>query len=327
MTGRALRSVVPIAAAILVLVPGARAQGVDGGAPDAASSNVAKAPKPLGETLTGEARTSYDIAKILYRDGDYAGALSKFRRAHDLAHDPRLLWNMAACEKNLRRYTRVLDLVDRYLAGGESASIVTDEERNEARVFRAAVRSLVGEVEVRVNEPGADVFVDDELVGRSPLPAPILVDMGARKFRAKKPGFVEKTEPREIEGGQAIELRIDLVAEVHEGRLVVRAMPGDVVSIDRQPRGAGGFDGIIASGPHTIEVSAPGKKKKTLDVTVRDGERNVVEVELEREGIRWPWLVAGGAVIAGALAVGGYFVFRPRDPSATSGSAGTIELR
>src|ERR1700733_6393409 len=55
-------------------------------------------PKPLSATLTGQAKADYDGGVLLYQDGDHATALQKFQHAYDVSKDPRLLWNVAACE-------------------------------------------------------------------------------------------------------------------------------------------------------------------------------------------------------------------------------------
>jgi hypothetical protein len=56
----------------------------------AASTAVSPAParadlppftKPLAETLTGAAKSEYEAGRLLYADGDYAGAALKFQRA------------------------------------------------------------------------------------------------------------------------------------------------------------------------------------------------------------------------------------------------------
>src|SRR5437016_6190653 len=91
-------------------------------APPATSASVVAPPPPptppagppsLSETLSGDAKSAYDAAKVLFGDGDFASAALKFRSAHDLSNDPRLLWNIAACEKNLRHYAKVVSLVQR----------------------------------------------------------------------------------------------------------------------------------------------------------------------------------------------------------------------
>src|SRR4051812_25337068 len=74
-------------------------------APPAAGATAAK---PLSESLSGMAKAEYEAGKILYADKDYANAIVKFQHAFEISHEPRLLWNVAVCEKNLRRYARML---------------------------------------------------------------------------------------------------------------------------------------------------------------------------------------------------------------------------
>src|SRR5882672_3314772 len=89
------------------------------------------APPNLSETLTGTAKASYEAGKLLFVDGDFAGAEIKFHAAYDLSHDARLLWNMASCEKSLRHYARAARLVHEYLDAGGAQ--LTDQDRGDAK--------------------------------------------------------------------------------------------------------------------------------------------------------------------------------------------------
>jgi hypothetical protein len=312
-----------IATCVVLAAPASRSWAQSTAAPPPTPA-PATSVKPLGESLTGEARTKYDIGRILYRDGDYSGALANFRRAYDLSKEPRLLWNMAACEKNLHQYPRVLELVSRYLT--EADAILTDDDRAEARAFAAAVTKLVASVKIDVTEPDAEVLVDDEVVGRSPLAAPVIVTYGKHRFRARKSGFIDAAEALEIQEGQSTAVRLEPKREVHGGRLIVSAAAGDAISLDGQRAGERSFDGTVPAGPHVVEVSAPSKKKRTIEIVMRDGETRNLDVELVRDSATiWPWFVAGGVAIAGAV-VGGYFLFRSKDAAPVSGTALTYEL-
>src|SRR5258708_4144401 len=80
---------------------------------------LAQAPptkKPLSQALTGQAKADFESGKLLAADGDFAGALIKFQSAYDQSKDPRLLWNAAFCQKNLRHYAKVIATLKRYLA-------------------------------------------------------------------------------------------------------------------------------------------------------------------------------------------------------------------
>ncbi|MGH7329836.1 MAG: hypothetical protein ACREJX_15930, partial [Polyangiaceae bacterium] len=52
-------------------------------------------PKSLSDTLTGDAKADYEAGKLLFSDGDYAGAEIKLQGAYDKSQEPRLLWNIA----------------------------------------------------------------------------------------------------------------------------------------------------------------------------------------------------------------------------------------
>jgi hypothetical protein len=305
-------------------------------APPAAAA-PATPPRPLGESLTGMAKAEYGAARILYEDGDFQGSLQKLRSSYDLSKDPRLLWNMAAAEKNLRHYAEVVRLVDRFLA--EGGAMVTEEDRAGATALIATVKDFVTELTIEVNETGAAVFIDDQQVGTTPLPAALRIDMGVHKIRITKPGFVEFALSQDMAGGKPLRVTTELVQERHEGRLRVVAGAPDVIQVDGKVVGTGLWEGIIASGPHALYVSAKGKRPHQTDVVVRDNDVTDVHVSLQEEvkqtviiessGVpAWVW-VAGGAILVGG-GVGAYFLLKPDGgttyQSGTSGSWGAVSL-
>jgi hypothetical protein len=286
--------------------------------------------RDLAQSLTGEAKREYELGRELYRGGDNAAALLKFRHAFDLSGESRLLWNVAVCHKNLRQYDKALPLVDKYLAAGAT---LTAAERAEATDFRAALTGLVAPVTVTSNPPGAGVFLDGERLGVTPIEKPFLVVAGVagtRQFRFRRDGYREKTLSPDIPGGSPFVVRAELEREVHEGRLSVVAKARDVIQIDGRVAGETQWSGPLSSAPHVVVVSGDGKKSQRLEVLIRDNEQRSLYVELEPEpsGAKWPWFVAGGAVVAAGLAVGGYFLFRPSSaPGATThGSIGTYQV-
>ena len=271
---------------------------------------VAPAPPSLAESLKGEAKASYDTAKLLYVDRDFEGARVKFSAAYDASKDPRLLWNMAACEKNLRHYAKALKLVRSYASDG--GALLTEQDRTEAAELIKLMEPLTAQLVLRVSEPGADVAIDDEAIGPSPVPT-TTVDLGTRRVRVKKPLYDDVV--REIAVGGAPEVTVDvvLVRTVHEGRVVVKAQPGDVIAIDGAAVGTGTWSGTLTSGGHTLHVTNPKKLPYDTEIVVSDKQVREIPVTLQvapSSGLpTWAW-VAGGAVIVSGLTVGGYFLFR-----------------
>jgi hypothetical protein len=96
--------------------------------------------------------------------------------------------------------------------------------------------------------------------------------------------------------------------------------------------GVGRWEGPVSSGLHTIKLSARGKKSYQTELLVGDNESRELRISLEPEpeakagGVpTWAW-ITGGVIVAGAAAaVGGYFLFRPKDEPAPPLQVGTIQ--
>jgi len=305
---------------VLLAEVGARAQAPSPAPP---APPAAPAAASLGESLSGGAKDDYESARVLFESGDFAGALVKFQHAYDLSSDVRLLWNMAACEKNLRHYVRVLRLVDRYLHEGDTR--ITEAQRADAAAVVRTVRSLVSTIRVIVNEPGASVFVDDEAIGTTPLKDPVAVDLGERRVRVSKAGFKDQVIVQTAAGASEATISIVLEHDVHEGRLVVSTEASGAIRVDGAAVGLGRWEGPVTPGTHSIGVSSPGMRPYSAEVVVRDGETRSLDLALQHEsgGISAAWWIAGGIVAAAGLGTGAYFLFRPA-PAAPAPTLGTI---
>lgn len=287
------------------------------------------APAPLSTTLTGMAKAEYEAGKVLFSDKDYANAIVKFQKAYELSNDPRLLWNVAVCQKFLRRYSKMLLTLRKLLADG--GDLLTEQDRKDADELAKTVETFVSRIAVTVNEPGAKVLVDGELIASSPLAEPFLIDVGTRKIRVEKPGFVPYDAPLEVTGGGDVTLDVKLVKEIHEGRLVIVTAPENIISIDGKVVGQGGFDGVLPSGGHALRISAPGMQTYQGEVVISDNKLRRVPITLNpvardmTETILW---IAGGVVLTAGAVVGGVFLFQPSEKDKVEGSIepGLVQL-
>ncbi|HEY6729304.1 MAG TPA: PEGA domain-containing protein [Polyangiaceae bacterium] len=295
--------------------------------------------KPLAESLTGVARAEYEAGRILYMDGDYQTAVVKFERAYQESKDPRLLWNMAAAEKNLRHYVRVEELVRRYL--DESGAQLTETERADAQVLLDTVSQFIGDVTIKVQPDGSSVAVDGAAVGVTPLPKPVRLEIGTRLLEIKKDGFVPQRESFQISGGSQL-LEFNLEQELHQGTLRILADPGNIIHVDGKVVGTTEWQGTLASGAHNVHVTADGFRPYRSDTVVQDNQTTTLRITLQEDArplgamspedskndYMWAW-IAGGAVVVSGLAIGSYYLFRPEDsgpPAPVDGTLGTIEL-
>ena len=284
----------------------------------------------LSDSLKGAAKQAYEQGRILYTDGDNAGALIKFKLAYKTSKDPRLLWNMAVCDKNLRHYAKAQDLVEQYLSDGEG--VLTDRDRQVAVSVVQAIKAYVATLTINVDQSGAAIIIDGTRVGTSPLSSPVRVDVGQRKITISKKGYKIFQQTLVVPGGSPMTLTAKLQQVVHQGQLRVVTDMNGRIEIDGRYVGRGHWSGKLSSGDHVIGITAPGKKQYQDDVTISDGQLQVARVTLEDKqkpqavvqssGVpTWLW-VAGGVVLAAGLGTGGYFLLKPQEttPSASAGS-------
>lgn len=329
MTGFALpskhglhRSALHIALSIAASTLGARAH-----AQTAAQAAVAPS---LANSLTGQAKSDYEAGRILFSDQDYAGAFVKFQQAFSIAGDVRLLWNMAVCEKNLRHYANVLSLLERYQR--ERVANMSETHRREVDGVIRTVQTLISTVHVAVNEDGASIFVDDHLVGTTPLSGPLLIDLGRRRLRISKQGFIEQALVQDFGGGSTMTLRFSLAPKTEAAARLTISAEGSI-SIDGKPVAERYFAGPVPPGEHALRITAPGMLPYEREVALQAGQARTLNISLtpqKRGGVPTLVWVGAGVVAASGLAVGGYFLFRekPHEPNYPIGtlSPGTIQL-
>ncbi len=258
---------------IAVAAPKAPAKGAPSSAP-------AK-PKTLAERLPPDARTHFDAAVLLFEDKKFDGALVEFQAAYELSKEPRVLRNVAVCNKFLGRYTVAIALLQQELA---EAKDLEPEVRTKIEDEIATLTPLTVVVSVTVNEADAEVFVDDRLLGKGSL-AEARVDVGERLFRASKPGFPDATQKLSIVSGNKPKVTLELKkAPVAVGPAMLRVVEktGKTVEVilDGAVVGKTPWQGAVVPGTHTLGLRGPddtGAEKRA--VTAEGGK--TVEVTLE----------------------------------------------
>lgn len=297
-------------------------------APAAAAPAAAAPAAPLGEALQGDALRAYNDGKLLFGDGDAAGAIAKFRRAHELSKDARLLWNMAVCEKELRHYASAARLVSDYLAEAKNLSA---ESRSNAEQTREALRGFYSELTLQGVAPGARVTVDGVSAGTTPFRGPMPIDLGRRRVRIELDGYEPFERQVDVPGATPITLQVQLVKLRNSSTLsVASAGARDVISVDGKVVASGHWQGSLPPGAHAVRVTAPGKKAYEMQVELLGNSSKSLQVSLEdeRKGLPvWAW-VAGGAALAAGAGLGGYFLFRSdeREREVPRGQLGTVIL-
>lgn len=158
-----------------------------------------------------------------------------------------------------------------------------------------------------------DVRVGDEDLGTAPVT--LTRSAGSYLVRAFVGGRLTSEERVEIKNGKDIAVTLTPRPIPYAHLRVTTDDPGDAVTVDGKLAGKSGLDAELEPGEHRVTLSRKGGAAKTLELVLRDGETRDLRVTLDEakrsSGISPWWFVGGGALVAGAAAVGVYAATRP----------------
>jgi hypothetical protein len=179
---------------LLCLAPAGRVAAAPARAPAAAAQAAGPA--------VDEAQAHFRRAVDLYRDGDMAGALVEFSRAHDLVPSYKILYNLGQVSYELRDYAAAVRYYRAYLT--EGGADVPPDRRREVEADLPRLETRVGRLDVRAAQPGATVLVDDVPAGTTPLAGPITTNVGRRKVELVSPAGDRQSRLVPIAGGETV---------------------------------------------------------------------------------------------------------------------------
>jgi len=202
-----------------------------------------------------------------------------------------------------------------------------------------------GHLTLMVSVPGAEVFVNGQRAGLTPLPTSVAVAPGAAVIELRRPGY--RTAQRTIQVGEgsngmlSFDLEEDPAAPASlKGRLrVTPSEPGATVSVDGllRPEVTGGI--ALVAGPHALRVERAGFVLFERQIDVATGAETSLVASLvataetraaadDSAHTRHVWggsLIAAGAVIAGGAAI--YAIATRNDVSTAEATlAGQLKL-
>lgn len=214
-----------------------------------------------------EAQRRYQRGRELYDENDFAAALVEIRRAYELVHSYKLLYDIGQICYQMQDYPCSLRSFTRYLEDGRdeiAAQRKADVQRDLERL-----KTRVATLRITTTRPGAEILVDDVSQGTTPLPAGVLVSAGRRKVTARIEGAAPLTKVIEVAGGDAMDVTLDV--------------------------GAGGGAGAAPAATEGAPTASPSVAPSTAPVA---GERKVPIL---------PWVLTGafaiGAGVTGGLAL------------------------
>jgi hypothetical protein len=167
--------------------------------PDAAPDDPAAEPEP--DPATVEASNRFVRGVNYYGAGNFGAALAEFQRAYELTGSWEVLYNLGQVSQALGRLPEAARHFERYLADGGDG--IRPQRRAEVEASLATLRADLGTIRVEVDVAGAEILVDDEIVGVTPLAEPLYVEPGPHEVRVRHPDHGTVTREVMLAGGVA----------------------------------------------------------------------------------------------------------------------------
>ncbi len=175
---------------------------------DSAKAAPANTSEPSAEELE-KASEHFKRGVQFYRERDFRNALIEFKRAHEIAPNYRVLFNLGQTSFELKDYVEAKRAFTSYLEQGGAE--IKPARRKEVEAELERLEGYVAHIALTVNVEGAEVAVDDIVVGTTPLP-PILVSAGRRKVAVRKAGHAPLERLIDVAGGENKEVSLELTS-------------------------------------------------------------------------------------------------------------------
>jgi hypothetical protein len=222
------------------------------------------------------------------------------------------------------------------VAGGQTVPAEFELERVEGKLALITVKTRV---------PDADVLVDGQVVGTTPLPASLAIAPGQHTIELRRPGYATVKEQVNLGSGASgevtLEPRVDQAALSTEGGMLALQIsePDSVVFVNGEPRGTYRQPIQLPAGRHLIRVERAEFFPFSREVVVPKNGATDVRVDLQptpekraayvsgaKSQITWGWVaVGGGALVAGGAA--GFLIWNYGEESDAKDEHAAVQAR
>jgi len=281
-------------------------------------------PATQDPAVTETARQHFQRGVAYYKDSDFKLALVEFTRAYELTKNYRVLYNIGQVNHQLSNYAKAMLALGRYL--DEGGDEIPAERRAAVTSDLDDLRAKTAEVEVQVNVNGAEIWLDDVLVGRVPLGQPLIVDAGDHRFEARLEGYRSAGRTLTLAGRDSTRIELSL-GKIQP--LVVVPQPRPVAPKSERKTSPLVWSGWLATGVLGVGAGVTGYfavSRASSLATLRNSptstpeQRAAMRNQAERFALAADILTAATVVTAGATL---YFTLRPASAEQPGPRGGT----
>jgi hypothetical protein len=133
-----------------------------------------------------EALAHFERGRKLYENGAYPAAQIEFMRAHSISNNYKLLYNIGLAASEAKDYAAALDAFNAYLRDGGTE--LKEDRRADVRDRIAQLSMFVTTIRVECDVAGAEISIDDRVVGVAPIATDLTVKTGRSRVVASYQG-------------------------------------------------------------------------------------------------------------------------------------------
>lgn len=235
-------------------------------------------PAARADDVADEADTQFNLGAEEYQTGNFELALSHFLASNRLARNKNVLFNIARCYEQLRRfpeahryYTRALEVET---SSAASSSITQALER---------IADRVALLQITTDPPGARIYLDRKDLGERGS-APQVMALPPRSYRviAELDGHrdaISDPVPLRIGTQRSVTLKLERII----GTIAVQGTPGASVRLDADntPELCKTPCSVQAGpGQHTLILSKLGVRTTRIPISVQADQTSTIEPDL-----------------------------------------------
>ncbi len=162
-----------------------------------------------------KAKEHFFKAKEFVEQGAWKKAIVEFEASYDLNPVAMVLFNIAVCHEKMTEYAAASNFYRRFLAKGKDAP---QQMKDEAKARIKELRNFLGLVKLSIgglaegDEAGAEVIVDGNLIGKTPIDI-FLLETGEHEIAVRKEGYFETRKKFKVVSGETTILEVNLTKQ------------------------------------------------------------------------------------------------------------------
>jgi hypothetical protein len=164
--------------------------------------------EPASDDASAKALARFRRGQEFYNERNFAAALVEFRKAYETAPNYRVQFNIGQVCYQMQDYVCAQAAFTQYLTGG--GADIPEARRQAVEQELQGLRQRVGSLDLTVDVAGAEVSVDDVVIGTTPVAEAVPLSAGRHKLVVVKSGFVSVTRSFDLAGQDVAHLKLTL---------------------------------------------------------------------------------------------------------------------